>query len=99
MNCRCSLFQRLIFLVITCSVLLGGSIAADGNAHAKGQTQVARLSREFKLKAGKQVMLKGTRLRIKFAAVENDSRCPSDVTCVWAGNAAVQLQLSAGRGS
>jgi hypothetical protein len=31
--------------------------------------------------------------------VENDSRCPADVTCVWAGNAAVRFQLGTGRRS
>ncbi|MGH9933325.1 MAG: hypothetical protein ACREA9_29425 [Pyrinomonadaceae bacterium] len=91
--------QRFVLVVVACSVLLGSSNAADGYSHTKRQTARPRLGREFKLKAGQEVTLKGARLRIKFAAVENDSRCPSDVTCVWAGNAAVQLQLSAGRGS
>jgi len=46
---------------------------------------------------GQQVTLRGERLRIKFAAVKEDSRCPSDVTCIWAGNAAVQLDVSISR--
>jgi hypothetical protein len=61
--------------------------------------QVVRQGQEFKLKAGRQVTVKGAKLRIRFVAVENDSRCPADVTCVWAGNAAVQLQLGTGSGS
>jgi hypothetical protein len=36
-------------------------------------------------------------LRIKFVAVEDDSRCPADVKCVWAGNAAVRLEVSTNR--
>ena len=66
----------------------------------KGPTQVARLGREFKLRARHQVTLKRESLRIKFAAVTEDSRCPADVQCVWAGNAAVRLDVSIrGRGS
>jgi hypothetical protein len=30
-------------------------------------------------------------LRIRFDAVQSDSRCPSDAVCVWAGDALVSL--------
>lgn len=33
-------------------------------------------------------------LEIRFAGVVEDSRCPSDVTCVWQGNGIVELTLS-----
>jgi len=84
----------LIFLGLICFVLFGSASAADGNTKPKATTQVARLGRAFKLRAGRQVTLKGERLRIRFAAVTGDSRCPSDVTCVWAGNAAVHLDVT-----
>ncbi len=88
----------LIFVVvIACSLLVGGSQAADGTTRVKRHKPTTRLSRELKLSVGQQVAVPGTRLRIKFTAVANDSRCPSDVTCVWAGNAAVKLELN-GRG-
>jgi hypothetical protein len=86
-------------LCLTCIVLLGWN-AAYGNPHSKGRTQVARLGREFRLRARQQVTLKGESLRIKFVEVKEDSRCPADVKCVWAGNAAVRLDVSIrGRGS
>jgi hypothetical protein len=94
---RCRLTSRLICSVVTCFVLLGGWKAAEGNPRSKGQTQLAHLGRPFNLRAGRQVTLKGETLRIKFVAVENDSRCPSDVKCVWAGNAAVRLEVSMSR--
>jgi hypothetical protein len=91
---------RLISFVVTCFVLLGGWNAADGNPPSKGRTQVARLGREFRLRARQQVTVKGESLRIKFVEVKEDSRCPADVKCVWAGNAAARLEVSIrGRGS
>ena len=33
------------------------------------------------------------RLRLSFQAVQEDSRCPMDVVCVWQGNAAVAIVL------
>ena len=94
---RHGLRTRLILFGISCAVLLACSGALDAKMHSDGALQIVRLSREFKLGAGQRVALKGTKLRIKFVTVQNDSRCPSDVTCVWAGNAAVQFQLNAGR--
>ena len=32
-------------------------------------------------------------IRVRFNAVESDSRCPSDVVCVWAGDAVAQFSV------
>ena len=32
-------------------------------------------------------------LLVRFVAVAEDSRCPADVTCVWAGNGAVRIAV------
>ncbi|MFL6337309.1 MAG: hypothetical protein ACJ754_28755 [Pyrinomonadaceae bacterium] len=66
-------------------LLAAGAVAA----------QTARIGREFELKAGRVVTLDGGRLRIRFARVESDSRCPVDVTCVWAGNAELLFEVGA----
>jgi hypothetical protein len=59
--------------------------------------QVA-LNQEFEIKVGERVSVEG--LKISFEMVKEDSRCPADVTCVWAGNAKVLLKFSkAGRGA
>jgi hypothetical protein len=87
--------SSLIALSIVTLTLLGSGNAADGNPHSSSKA-VARIGREFKLRVRQQVMLKGENLRIRFAEVKEDSRCPSDVTCVWAGNAAVRLDVSSG---
>lgn len=39
----------------------------------------------------------GGKLSIKFVEIVEDSRCPADATCVWAGNAKVRVQVSQGR--
>jgi hypothetical protein len=97
---RSPLRSRLIPCVIICSLLLACWNVASGHKHIKRPTQAARLGREFKLRARHQVTLTHESLRIKFAAVKEDSRCPADVKCVWAGNAAVRLDVSIrGRGS
>ncbi len=52
---------------------------------------------EVVVKYGQDVQVGGGVLHIAFTDVE-DSRCPTDVVCVWAGNAAVDLAVSAGSG-
>ncbi|MGH9873652.1 MAG: hypothetical protein ACRD9S_14480 [Pyrinomonadaceae bacterium] len=95
---RYRLRAQVTCLTISCFVLLACSGVLIAKPYSDGAS-VVRVGREFKLRVGQSVIVKGTRLRIRFVAVENDSRCPSDVTCVWAGNAAVRLQLGTGRGS
>lgn len=37
-------------------------------------------------------------LRLSFLSVSADSRCPIDATCIWQGNAAVEIALGVGMG-
>jgi len=100
MNCeRHRFLTGIASLALCCLVVFASSGVLGANPHSSNAIDSVRLGREFKLKAERQVTVKGTKLRIRFVTVESDSRCPSDVTCVWAGNAAVRLQLGSGRGS
>jgi hypothetical protein len=51
------------------------------------------LDEEFTIKIGQQIEVKDANLRITFTAVEEDSRCPVEILCVWAGNAKLQLEV------
>jgi len=53
---------------------------------------------EVTLQQGEDLLVPGTVLRVSLAAVAEDSRCPSDVVCVWEGNAKVELGIAAGSG-
>jgi len=48
----------------------------------------------FSLPLGQTATLRGSSARITFAQVREDSRCPVDVTCVWAGDAKIELTVS-----
>jgi hypothetical protein len=49
---------------------------------------------EFDISVGQQARIQGSEIVIRFRGVTNDSRCPSDVQCVWAGNAVAGFDLS-----
>ncbi len=53
---------------------------------------------EVTLQHGEDRFVAGTLIRISFEAVLEDSRCATDVVCVWEGNASVQVGIGAGTG-
>jgi hypothetical protein len=55
---------------------------------------VAQPDVTFSLPMGKSAVVNGTGARITFRRVTEDSRCPVDVTCVWAGDAKIELAIS-----
>jgi hypothetical protein len=62
------------------------------------QTAFARADGEIQLRRGQQKTEAGSRLKIKFVSVTEDSRCPMDAKCIWAGNAKVNIQVTGPRG-
>ena len=53
------------------------------------------LNEEFTLGPGQTVTVNGTNVRLTFDRVREDSRCPTDVSCVWEGDAVVVLKVKA----
>lgn len=70
----------LIFAVAACATV-DTAVVADPGA-------------EFNLAVGKSATISGTGYRIAFNRVTEDSRCPVDVQCVWAGDAKIELTIS-----
>lgn len=71
----------------------GAAIAALVGAACAASPTAIRLDQDFELKVGETVFLPGNVARLSFQAVTGDSRCPTDVVCVWAGSALVVLRL------
>jgi len=56
-------------------------------------SQDVPLGQEFTLKPGESAAIQSTGLQVSFREVVDDSRCPADVVCVWAGDAVVALEV------
>lgn len=70
------------------------SLASAASCSGGHPTEIP-VNEEFELRVGESARLVGHNTVITFEAVRQDSRCPVDVTCVWAGNAVVILRLGA----
>ena len=53
----------------------------------------AQTSQQLKLRVTAQKAVSGSKLKIKFVSVVEDSRCPEGTNCIWAGNAKVKIQV------
>lgn len=56
----------------------------------------ANLDSEFLLQFNQSAEIKSEDITVTFLNVTSDSRCPSDVTCVWQGQAGIELDLRKG---
>ena len=74
-------------LVVSLSTLLAAACATS-----TGAVRPIGLNQETELSPGQSVQ--SGSLRVTFTRVENDSRCPADVVCVWEGDALVKIEVS-----
>jgi hypothetical protein len=52
------------------------------------------LDQQFSLSPGQAATVKGENLAIKFIEVTGDSRCPTGVECIQAGDAKIQVEIT-----
>jgi len=63
------------------------------NTELTGDTSF-RLNDTLKLAINKSAINNENQLTIRIDSILNDSRCPSDVICIWEGNAAVRFLMN-----
>ena len=87
--------QKSALFVVT-SVVIAGCLACGTSkavtSESPATTEVA-VDNEFELAPGQAAAFAALGLTVRFYSVTNDSRCPRDVQCVWAGNAKVLVTL------
>ena len=91
--------MRVALLAVSLLTLVGcstGTGLARCDASGAGGAVCARLGEEFDLRVSETAYIADTRLSIRADSVPEDSRCPENAVCVWAGNARVSLTLRDG---
>lgn len=90
---RATLFVASLFILLACST---GTGLARCDTAAGSSVVCSRLGEQFDLRMDETAYIADTRLSIQLKGVPEDSRCPRDVMCPWAGNARVSLGLREG---
>ncbi len=76
------------------TAVLAIAFLACGGDSATGPEQQVGLDEEFALQLGESAVVEAAGLRITFAHVLEDSRCPPQAYCFWIGNARVSLDIA-----
>ena len=61
---------------------------------ASADVIVAQPGVAFALPVGQPAALRGSATRLTFNQVREDSRCPANAMCVWAGDAKIEVRIS-----
>lgn len=80
--------------------LIVAALGCSGSTEPQVDSNVSLLENvtEVTVPYGQTVQLDHSVLKLTFARVVEDSRCPAGVTCIWAGNAVVEIGIAAGSG-
>lgn len=73
-----------------CVLLLSVGVSWNCSGDATGP----EVGESFTLEPGEGVTLELDGIGVRFVQVTDDSRCPTRVQCVWAGDAAVVIELA-----
>ena len=76
----CAIVSGWVLLILGCAAIQTAVIVEPGVS--------------FTLAPGQSAEVKRAETRITFREVREDSRCPVDVTCVWAGDAKVEVVIA-----
>ncbi|MFN6962701.1 MAG: hypothetical protein ACK4S4_02925 [Pyrinomonadaceae bacterium] len=82
--------KKYLFVLLVAAVAALGAAVDANAATGRGQRVTVQIKRESKAAGG---------LRIRFLELIEDSRCPVDTQCVWAGNAKIRIQVRGRRGA
>ena len=70
------------------AIVLGCVIQAAAQSNQRISIRINRLK-----------PIAGSRLLVKFISLMDDSRCPTDANCVWAGNAKIKILVARRNGA
>ena len=59
-----------------------------------GLAAFAQQSETLSLRNGQQKTTAHSRITVKFISVLDDSRCPANAKCIWAGNVRIKVSIS-----
>ena len=89
------MIQANVFRLSTVSAIVAGCLLVSLPGCAPVETAItAEPGVSFALPIGQTAAVKGTDTRLTFSEVREDSRCPTDVTCIWAGDAKIRVVVS-----
>jgi hypothetical protein len=93
-----SILAAAAALTALLAVPLTAAAQTDPVVVAQADAREVAPGSSFRLALGSTVRIRGTDLHVTFDRVVEDSRCPVNVLCVWAGEVTLELGIRTGDG-
>jgi len=90
---RVGIIVGLLFLVTSSIIQNTVNLAYGESTQGSKDLVPAKLSIRFQLKIDQTAFIESENIRVTFLNVTEDSRCPSDVVCVWEGQVTILLNI------
>ena len=81
-------------ILAACAAMLVG-VASCGSPLPAGTSPI-QSARPFELRLGATGVLPSDDFSVTFTSLVGDSRCPTGVQCIWAGDGVIEVRLSTG---
>ena len=78
--------MRSLIVILSAALIFGSATVISAKPHRHTNRH-----QEVEVQIAHERVVHG--IKLKVVDLVDDSRCPKDVTCVWAGNARIKIQL------
>jgi len=82
---------KILFTFLLCFFVFSLAVYAQQLSDQQGGQKV-------EISRGQTVVVPGTELELTFIRATEDSRCPENVQCIWAGVLVVEIEVKSGNG-
>jgi hypothetical protein len=81
--------------ILLSSLMVTAALTASFSLPGEHASDAAEIGQQFSLRVNQTANIEPAGIDVTFVNVTEDSRCPSDVTCVWAGQVSIVVNVKA----
>jgi hypothetical protein len=81
--------------LLAVAALVAALVGCQASRQAQADPVEFRLGQEFSIGGGQEAVFGDGDLRVRFAELLEDSRCPTEVECFWTGQARIAVVVQA----
>ncbi|MFX0084366.1 MAG: hypothetical protein ACFFAU_01730 [Candidatus Hodarchaeota archaeon] len=85
--------RSVLFILISLFTIIIGTTIGFIILQQPTEVKFGKIDTEFSLYIGESVIIKDHGIKLKFVDVLSDSRCPSDVECIWEGTVSLLINI------
>ncbi|MFX0210730.1 MAG: hypothetical protein ACFFDT_32425 [Candidatus Hodarchaeota archaeon] len=85
--------KKVLFTLISLVTIIIGTAIGYFMLQQPTEDNFSEINTDISLYIGESVIIKDHGIKLKFVDVLEDSRCPSDVECVWEGTVSLLINI------